>query len=80
MQDTYPSEAAIRESLLKRADAFNEATGMSRTDIGRAAVSDPAFLHQVAKGRNFTVGTYSKAMDWLDQNWPAKPAEAERVA
>lgn len=43
---------------------------MSRSEIGKAAVNDPAFLHQVAKGRNFTVGTYAKAMGWLDEHWP----------
>ena len=70
MHQSYPSETAIRDSLLQRSVEFSEATGMSRSEIGKAAVNDPAFLHQVAKGRNFTVGTYAKAMGWLDEHWP----------
>lgn len=76
--DTYPSEDQIRESLLARADAFRKLTGCSKTEIGKAAVNDPAFLHQVSKGRNFTISTYSRAMGWLDENWPEpRPASSE---
>lgn len=75
-RETYPSEDHIRESLLARAEAFREITGLSKTDIGKAAVNDPAFLHQVSKGRNFTISTYSRAMGWLDDNWPEPARES----
>ena len=70
LQPDYPSEGEIRAALIRRADEFTRLTGLPKSVVGKEAVNDPAFLSQVAGGRNFTVGLYRRVMDWLDENWP----------
>jgi hypothetical protein len=65
-----PKEQDIRTALIQRAEEFSRQTGMSKTEIGKLAVNDGAFLAQVADGRNFTIKLYQRVMDWLDKNWP----------
>jgi len=67
---SFPSEQEIRDAVVRRADEFSRLTGMSKTEIGKRAVNDGAFLNQVAAGRNFTINLYRRLMDWLDENWP----------
>ena len=66
----YPRAADIRAALLTRAEAFSRETGMPRTAIGREALNDTSFLSQVADGRNFTLRSYERVMDWLDTHQP----------
>lgn len=66
----YPTGADIRAVLLWRAARFTEITGVAPAAIAKRSVNDPALLAQVARGRNFTVQTYQRVMDWLDANWP----------
>jgi hypothetical protein len=66
----FPREQEIREALVRRAEEFSRQTGISKTEIGKRAVNDGAFLGQVAEGRNFTIKLYRRLMDWLDANWP----------
>lgn len=70
MKLTYPSDTDLREVLLQRASRFSDVTGASLSAIARCAVNDSAFFVRLAKGRNFTVGTYQRVMSWLDQRWP----------
>lgn len=67
---SYPSDSEIRAALLRRADEFIRLTGSTKSAIGKDAVNDPAFLGQVAAGRNFTIGMYQRVMAYLDANWP----------
>jgi len=67
----YPTDADIRAVLLWRAARFSRQTGIPPTTIARQSVNDSALFSRLVKGRNFTVATYQKVMDWLDDNWPA---------
>lgn len=69
--DAYITDARIRAELLNRSDRFCALTGKSKSVIGKQAVNDAALLKDVEEGRNFTVGTYQRVMDWLSENWPA---------
>lgn len=66
----YPTGADIRAVLLWRAESFTQQTGIPLTVIAKRSLNDPALLTRVAKGHNFTIQTYQKVMDWLDDNWP----------
>ena len=69
--ETYPSEERLRAVLLDRAHTFMEITGRKPTEVGKAAMNDPAFLPRLKKGRGFRLSTFSRVMGWLDANWPA---------
>lgn len=66
----YPTGADIRAVLLWRAESFTRVTGVSLSEIAKRSLNDPARLARVAKGHNFTIQTYQRVMDWLDENWP----------
>ncbi len=72
MTADYPRVDDIRAAMLARVDEYCRLTGDARSTIGKSAVNDPAFFHQIEDGRNFQVNTYKKAMDWLDAHWPEK--------
>lgn len=57
----------IRDHLLDRATAFSASTGMSFSAISKEAVKDDRFLARARAGKNFTVETYQRVIDWLDQ-------------
>jgi hypothetical protein len=67
----YPTEETLREFLLDCAGQFHKTTGMSRSEIGRRALNDAAFLNQVKAGRHLKVRTFETVMRWLDEHWPA---------
>jgi hypothetical protein len=69
-QRLYPTANDLRVALLQRAETFCALTGTSLSAIGRTAVNDGSLLFEIQKGRNFTVGTYTTVMGWLDANWP----------
>jgi hypothetical protein len=71
---SFPGEQEIRDALVRRAEEFSRQTGISKTEIGKRAVNDGAFIGQVAEGRNFTIKLYRRLMDWLDKNWPEPEA------
>jgi hypothetical protein len=69
------TEADIRKSLIARAKAFKEVTGMSFSAMGIAAVGDSKFLSRVDNPDiGFNIKTYQKMVEWLDN------AERERAA
>lgn len=63
---------AVRQTLLSRATAFSEAHRYSFSRIGEESIKDSKFLARVQAGDNFTIKTYQRVIDWLD--------EAERKA
>jgi hypothetical protein len=75
MTDTAEiSDTAIRQHVLTRADAFCKAHDYSLSRIGDEAVKDSKFLARVRGGKNFTIDTYQRVLDWMDA------AERERAA
>jgi hypothetical protein len=77
----YPTDAEIRAAIARRAADYSELTGTALSAIGQQAVSDPAFVTDVAEGRNITLKLYKRFMDWLDDHWPTPAqirAQAER--
>lgn len=58
---------AIRSHLLARAKAFAEPRKIALSAIAEAAVKDSKFLARVESGENFTVRTYQRVLDWLDE-------------
>jgi hypothetical protein len=73
-EQNYPTDMTLRDALIQRVERFIAVAGGSRTSIGRDAVGDGHFVHDVAKGDNFTIDRYSRTMDWLDRNWPQEAA------
>jgi uncharacterized protein (DUF1778 family) len=61
------SAEAVRQHLLDRAKAFSERTKTSFSAISQAAVADSKFLANVSRGSNFTVNTYQRVINWLDE-------------
>ncbi len=57
----------VRAALLQRIDGFLIKTGMSASTLGKSAVADDRFVKRIRDGGNFTVETYQKVMDWLDE-------------
>lgn len=57
----------IRLSLLSRAKRYCEAANTSLSAIGMASVHDNKFLGKVQAGENFSIKTYQRVMDWLDE-------------
>lgn len=70
----YPTGADIRAVLLWRAQSFTRLTGVPLSEIAKRSLNDPARLARLAKGHNFTIQTYERVMDWLDDNWPKRRA------
>lgn len=63
------SKDAIRTHLISRARAFAAASGKSLSAISSEAVNDSKFLPEVENGKksNFTLATYQRVIDWLDE-------------
>jgi hypothetical protein len=75
-----PSAEDVREALLRRAEAYCRAAGISLTDLGKTIANDKDLFHRIRKGANFTIGKYAKAMAYLEENWPTgTSAEEQRV-
>lgn len=68
---------AVRQHLLARSKAYVARTRTSFSYISQAAVQDSKFLANVERGNNFTVKTYQRVIDWLDEN---EAAETERAS
>lgn len=67
MSSRYPTDADIRNALLARASLYAEQSGTALSAVGKRSLNDPAFFARLAAGRNFTISTYQRAMEWLDQ-------------
>lgn len=57
----------IRSYLLERAQAYADRIDRKLSFVSQQAVSDSKFLDHVKDGGNFTVKTYQKIIDWLDE-------------
>jgi hypothetical protein len=71
-----PSGDDLRDAIIARAQRFCELTNTTKTELGRKAVGDGAFISDLESGRNITFKLYDKLREYLDANWP-KQAEAD---
>lgn len=76
MDETQITAHRIREHLLARAKAFSDDRRMSFSAMSKEAVKDDRFLARAQAGANFTIETYQRFIDWLDE----QEAPVERVA
>lgn len=64
---TEITERDIRNSLIKRAEAYAEQAKTSLSAISADAVNDSKFLKRVSTPTiGFNIKTYQKMVDWLD--------------
>lgn len=71
------TDEAIRANLIARAEAYASRTGCKLSRIGEEAISDTKFLSNAKNGSNFTIKTYQRVIDWLDEQ---EAALEERAA
>lgn len=76
VEATEITAAAVRGTLLSKANAFCEKHDYSLSRVGKDAINDSKFLARVRDGDNFTIKTYQTVIDWID----AKDAELSQVA
>lgn len=74
MSTNYTTGEQLRAALLDRVTRYSHVTGVAQSAIAKDSINDPAFFTRLALGRNFTVGTYQRVMDWLDDHWPSSSA------
>lgn len=67
MKIEAPTGEDIRNALIARATAYAKAQNSSLSTIGLKAVNDSKFFKQVEDGRGFSINTYQKVMDWIDE-------------
>lgn len=84
MSDTAQAEAAdlptadkLREGLLRRINDHVTRTGMTKSDIGKKAVNDVAFVSDLEAGRNITLKVYDRVLKFLDGD-KSKPSPRRR--
>lgn len=68
------TDDTIRQHLLDRVSAYQERSKLALWRISKAATGDDKFLANVQRGGNFTIKTYQRVIDWLDEQ------DAERAA
>lgn len=60
----------MRAAVRRRAQQFCEATGNSLSSLGRMIGRDSTLVVNIVKGKNFTVGKYTKIMRFIDEHLP----------
>lgn len=67
---TIPSSEELRQALIARAAKFCELTGITKSELGKLAVGDVAFIGELEAGRNITLKLYEKFRRYLNSKWP----------
>lgn len=68
-------EQELRSRLFKTAERLSALTGITEQSIGQKAINDNTFFKRVREnGAGFTVKTYDRLMEWMEN------AEAEATA
>ena len=74
----------LRAKLVRLADAFGAAKGLSRGTVSDRVFGAGHVLGGMAAGtRDCSTGTYEKALQWFSDNWPddvSWPAGIDRPA
>ena len=60
----------LKSQLLKVADAYATARGLSRSRVSTIVFNAGMTLDRLASGKDLTTGNYEKAMHWFHRNWP----------
>jgi hypothetical protein len=71
----------LSSQLLRVADAYANARGLSRSRVSTIVFNAGMTLDRLADGKDITTGNYERAMAWFDQNWPTDagwPVEVNR--
>lgn len=76
MEIEAPTGEDIKKALIGRAEAFAKAQETTLSTIGLKAVNDSKFFKQVIDGRGFSINTYQKVMDWLDDQERSQSEDA----
>lgn len=66
---------STRETLLAEIEAFVERhrdAGMTATRFGVECLSNPRFVHNLRRGRDFQTKTLDKARHFMAAGWPQK--------
>ena len=65
---THPSEQEIRAALISRMDAYCEKANIAASSVCALVMNDTSFMRKVKHGKNFTVASYQRLMDFLDEH------------
>lgn len=64
-------EETLRIHLLRLAEAFNEATGITPRTVGKRAINDnTVFVRLADRDGSFNVRTYDRLVGWMADKWP----------
>lgn len=66
-----PSSDELRAALVARCQQFCELAGITKSELGRRAVADVAFVGDLEGGRNITLKLYDRMRKYLDAKWPS---------
>lgn len=80
MADAPITADNIREHLVARAEAYSRTNGVSLSAMSKEAVKDDRFLARAKAGSNFTIETYQRFINWLDEAERAAPSKNEAAA
>jgi hypothetical protein len=74
-----PTEKQIRAALTQSVLGFIKSSGMKKSNFGKCAVGDTAFVGRLESGSNFTVSTYGKVMAFISGHSPRRGSTARRA-
>lgn len=57
----------VRSHLISRIDAYQGKVPTTDAKLGTNAVGDHKVIARIRSGENFTLNTYQRLIDWLDQ-------------
>jgi hypothetical protein len=70
----------LRLQLLRVADAYAQARGLSRSRISTVVLNGGRVLDGIANGRDLTTATFERSMAWFSDNWPETAAWPDGVS
>ena len=66
-------------TLLRLADVYCSATGLSKARLATIVANDGKFFQRIGSGGGLTVRTHERCMRWLSDNWPDDVAWPEGI-
>jgi hypothetical protein len=58
------------DQLLRLAEAYGDAAGLTLTTVGRRACDNDKIFNRLAEGRGANILACERAYHWFDANWP----------
>lgn len=68
------------DQLLKTADMFCAATGMSRARVSTIVLSGGLRIDHIEAGGDIRTKSFERAMQWFSDNWPDEAGWPDGVA